>query len=80
MPFIPDLKVGAFWHVFVSYMLLSGVCFCNCKDVTGGLKRRFMELDVDTIYTIVYFSDNMQAPFYEKMGLGKGIVSILSLV
>ncbi len=31
-----------------------------------------MELDVDTIYTIVYFSDNMQAPFYEKMGFRQG--------
>ncbi|GAG00549.1 unnamed protein product, partial [marine sediment metagenome] len=66
--------------ISANYMPLSGVCFCNCKDVTGGLKRRFMELDVDTIYTIVYFSDSMWFPFYEKMGLGKGIVSILSLI
>ena len=31
-----------------------------------------MELDVDTIYIIVYFSDSMQFPFYEKIGLRQG--------
>ena len=35
-------------------------------------KRRFMELDVDIIYTIVSLSDNMQLPFYERMGFRPG--------
>jgi len=35
-------------------------------------KRRFMELDVDIIYTIVSLSDTMQLPFFEKMGFRPG--------
>ena len=35
-------------------------------------KRRFMELDVDIIYTIVSLSDSMQLPFYERMGFRPG--------
>lgn len=35
-------------------------------------KRRFTELDVDIIYSIVSLSDNMQLPFFEKMGFRPG--------
>ena len=35
-------------------------------------KKRFMELDVDNIYTIVSLSDTMQLPFFEKMGFRPG--------
>jgi ribosomal protein S18 acetylase RimI-like enzyme len=35
-------------------------------------KRRFMELDVDKIYTIVSLSDTMQLPFFEKVGFRPG--------
>jgi len=35
-------------------------------------KRRFIELDVDKIYTIVSLSDTMQLPFFEKMGFRPG--------
>jgi ribosomal protein S18 acetylase RimI-like enzyme len=35
-------------------------------------KKRFMDLDVDKIYTIVSLSDAMQLPFYEKMGFRPG--------
>ncbi len=35
-------------------------------------KRRFMELDVDIIYSIVSLSDNMQLPFFERMGFRPG--------
>lgn len=35
-------------------------------------KRRFMELDVDIIYTIVSLSDTMQLPFFEKVGFRPG--------
>jgi ribosomal protein S18 acetylase RimI-like enzyme len=35
-------------------------------------KRRFLELDVDILYTIVSLSDTMQLPFFEKMGFRPG--------
>jgi len=35
-------------------------------------KKRFMELDVDILYTIVSLSDTMQLPFFEKMGFRPG--------
>lgn len=35
-------------------------------------KRRFIELDVDIIYTIVSLADTTQLPFYERMGFRPG--------
>ncbi|MBW2105128.1 MAG: GNAT family N-acetyltransferase [Deltaproteobacteria bacterium] len=35
-------------------------------------KKRFLKLDVDTVYTIVSLSDNMQLPFFEKIGFRPG--------
>jgi ribosomal protein S18 acetylase RimI-like enzyme len=35
-------------------------------------RKRFLKLDVDTIYTIVSLSDNMQLPFFEKIGFRPG--------
>ena len=42
------------------------------RTLLEDYKRRFIELDVDIIYTIVSLSDNMQLPFYEKMGFRPG--------
>lgn len=42
------------------------------KLLFDDYRRRFMELDVDTIYTIVSLSDTMQLPFFEKMGFRPG--------
>lgn len=35
-------------------------------------KERFLKLDVDFVYTIVSLSDNMQLPFYQKIGFRPG--------
>ncbi|MBN1225773.1 MAG: GNAT family N-acetyltransferase [Deltaproteobacteria bacterium] len=35
-------------------------------------KERFLKLDVDFVYTIVSLSDNMQLPFFEKIGFRQG--------
>jgi len=35
-------------------------------------KERFLKLDVDVVYTIVSLSDNMQLPFFEKIGFRQG--------
>jgi len=35
-------------------------------------RQRFLKLDVDTVYTIVSLSDNMQLPFFEKIGFRQG--------
>jgi ribosomal protein S18 acetylase RimI-like enzyme len=35
-------------------------------------KKRFLKLDVDTVYTIVSLSDIMQLPFFEKIGFRPG--------
>jgi len=35
-------------------------------------KKRFLKLDVDTVYTIVSLSDTMQLPFFEKIGFRPG--------
>jgi ribosomal protein S18 acetylase RimI-like enzyme len=42
------------------------------RTLLEDYKRRFIELDVDIIYTIVSLSGNMQLPFYEKMGFRPG--------
>ncbi|RLB18114.1 MAG: GNAT family N-acetyltransferase [Deltaproteobacteria bacterium] len=42
------------------------------KTLFEDYKRRFMELDVDIIYTIVSLSDTMQLPFFEKVGFRPG--------
>jgi len=35
-------------------------------------RKRFLKLDVDTVYTIVSLSDNMQLPFFERIGFRQG--------
>jgi ribosomal protein S18 acetylase RimI-like enzyme len=35
-------------------------------------RKRFLKLDVDTVYTIVSLSDTMQLPFFEKIGFRPG--------
>lgn len=42
------------------------------KALFDNYRKRFLELDVDTIYTIVSLSDNMQLPFFEKIGFRPG--------
>lgn len=42
------------------------------RALFNDYKKRFLELDVDTIYTIVSLTDNMLLPFFEKVGFRQG--------